>query len=94
MRDWTIEQYDFPDKAASWQVTSNTVASQSVNADASILHGGVQSAGNKIQGNFKVTNQGDDDFLGFVFGYQNRGQYYLFDWKQGDQEYRDTGTLR
>jgi hypothetical protein len=23
--------------------------------------------------------------MGFVFGYQNRGQFYLFDWKQADQ---------
>src|SRR5688572_16607658 len=23
--------------------------------------------------------------MGFVFGYQNRGQYYLFDWKQSEQ---------
>lgn len=83
---WSVVQYEFNDQPdANWVLSSgNTVASQTVNADASILKGG-SVAGTQIQGSWRVNTSSDDDFMGFVFGYQNRGQFYLFDWKQGDQ---------
>ena len=41
---------------------------------------------------------GDDDFIGLVFRWQDQGNYYLLDWKQGQQNHRGTGyeglTLR
>jgi len=65
----------------------NTTASQVVNADASILLSNFNAAGQQIAGSWRVNTSSDDDFMGFVFGYQNRGQYYLFDWKQLDQDW-------
>lgn len=47
-----------------------------------------------IRGSFEVTTTGDDDFIGFVFGYRQPTanqqlttgtDFYLFDWKQGNQ---------
>src|SRR5262245_3025287 len=86
LSSWTVIQYEFNDQPdANWVLSAgNTVASQIVNADASILKGG-SVANSQIQGSWRVDTSADDDFMGFVFGYQNRGQYYLFDWKQSDQ---------
>ena len=86
---WTVVQYEFNSQPnASWVLSnSDTTASQVVNADASILLSDFDAAGQQIAGSWRVDTSGDDDFMGFVFGYQNRGQYYLFDWKQLDQDW-------
>ena len=77
---WTVEQYQFnlqPD--ANWVLSGgNTVADQTVNADASILLSDFDIAGTALDGTWQVTTDDDDDFMGFVFGYQDRGSYYLF----------------
>jgi hypothetical protein len=39
----------------------------------------------QFDGSFGVETTGDDDFIGFVFGYNNSNDFLLFDWKQGDQ---------
>lgn len=87
---WSVVQYDHaggqPD--ANWVLSAgNTVAQQVVNADASILLSDFDIAGTALDGSWRVDNDpsGDDDFMGFVFGYQDRGSFYLFDWKQSDQ---------
>ena len=84
---WTVVQYELnsqPD--ASWSLSNgNTTATQSVNADASILLSNFDITGQEIAGSWRVNTSSDDDFMGFVFGYQDRGHYYLFDWKQLDQ---------
>lgn len=87
LSSWTVVQYElFSQPNASWTLSNgNTTATQSVNADASILLGGFDITGQEIEGSWKVNTSSDDDFMGFVFGFQNRGQYYLFDWKQLDQ---------
>ncbi len=38
-----------------------------------------------MDGTWQVKTTSDDDFMGFVFGYQNSANFYLFDWKQGTQ---------
>ena len=86
---WTVVQYEFnaqPD--ANWQLSeNNTVATQSVNADASILLSDFSSLNDRIEGTWRVTDAGgDDDFIGFVFGYQDSQHFYLFDWKQVTQD--------
>lgn len=42
--------------------------------------------GVEVTGSFEVRTSGDDDFVGFVFGWQDPGHYYLFDWKQRSQK--------
>ncbi len=39
----------------------------------------------KFDGTFGVETTSDDDFIGFVFGYNNTNDYILFDWKKGNQ---------
>lgn len=64
---------------------------QSINADPSIFIGDFDSVSQQIEGLWEIESSGDDDFVGFVFGYQNRHQYYLFDWKQKRQSYSNWG---
>jgi hypothetical protein len=86
---WTTVQYEFnfqPD--ASWDLQpGNTAVLQSINSDASIFLSGFDAAGQSINGTWRCETTNDDDFMGFVFGYQGRGQYYLFDWKKSDQNH-------
>lgn len=59
---------------------------QSVNGDPTIFHtpGAVGNIVN-LSGTFSE-NAGDDDFVGFAFGYNGPGSgFYIFDWKQGSQ---------
>lgn len=86
---WQVIQYETnfqPD--ANWLLqNNNTTALQAVNADPSILLSDFDAASQEILGTLRVETAGDDDFIGFVFGYQDRGQFYLFDWKQSSQSF-------
>ncbi len=85
--NWTVVQYNLNSQGnANWVRTeNNTVATQTNNADASILLSDFDAANLAIDGTWLVNTTGDDDYMGFVFGYQDRAHYYLFDWKQADQ---------
>ncbi|WP_210396132.1 hypothetical protein [Motiliproteus sediminis] len=41
----------------------------------------------QFQGSFSAGNDGDDDYMGFVFGFDadDTTPFFLFDWKQGQQ---------
>jgi len=86
---WQVVQYEHnqqPD--ASWMLLNNdTTAHQTVNADPSILLSDFDAVDQEIQGTWRVDTSSDDDFMGFVFGYQDRGRFYLFDWKRGSQNF-------
>jgi hypothetical protein len=84
---WSVVQYELnsqPD--ANWVLSDdNTLVTQTVNADASIFLSDFTLTNDKIEGTFRVTTSSDDDFIGFVFGYQDSQHFYLFDWKQSSQ---------
>lgn len=84
---WSVTQYEFnsqPD--ADWILEEdNTVARQTINADASILLSDFVLENDRIDGTWRVDDGWDDDFMGFVFGFQDEQRFYLFDWKQGEQ---------
>jgi len=89
LSSWVPVQYELnsqPD--ASWQLQpGNTSVIQTVNADPCILLSDFDAASQVIRGTWHVGDNSDNDFMGFVFGYQDRGQYYLFDWKQSTQTF-------
>lgn len=61
---------------------------QTLNADPSFfLNGEVQGA-YTLSGSFRVTTSFDDDYIGFAFGWQDSSNFYLFDWKQTQQDYQ------
>ncbi|MBQ9370568.1 MAG: fibro-slime domain-containing protein [Thermoguttaceae bacterium] len=76
----------------TWVLSSNnTSVTQLYNANPSILLSDFKVLNQEISGTWKTTD-GDDDFMGFVFGYQDSGHFYLFDWKGADQSWRDWGV--
>ncbi|MEM6469374.1 MAG: choice-of-anchor C family protein [Planctomycetota bacterium] len=87
---WETIQYELgfqPD--ARWELTDNNESVvQTVNADASIFLSDFDISNQRIEGTWTVETPSDDDFMGFVFGYQDEGHFYLFDWKQRSQSHR------
>jgi RHS repeat-associated protein len=83
---WSVHQYEMNSQPnANWVLSQDdTVATQTVNADASILLSDFDLANDRIEGTW-LKSGWDDDLMGFVFGYQDDQHFYLFDWKQGTQ---------
>jgi RHS repeat-associated protein len=93
LRSWTYVQSTAStgQPPANWLVdASGTSVTQTVNANASFFLSDFDLANDEIEGSWRVDTGDDDDFMGFVFGYQDPTHFYLFDWKQADQQ--DCGT--
>lgn len=91
---WHTQNLDFPgaQPAANWQLQpGNTAVLQAVNADPSFFLNGKNQTSYSIDGSWRVNTISDDDYMGFVFGYQNSSRMYMFDWKQSQQS--DSGAL-
>jgi hypothetical protein len=78
----------------------NDAVKQSTNVHPpAVFHNGVNSQGQQLSGKVSVETTSDDDFFGFVLGYQNGdlsngvADYLLIDWKQADQVYNPFGGL-
>lgn len=86
---WTAEG-----GSSNWTVQpGNDSVLQSVNGAPTVFFDptATSTQGTALSGNIQVGAEGDDDFIGFVLGY-NSGEvysssadFYLIDWKQGDQ---------
>ena len=91
LSSWIPLTLDFPggQPAGNWVLEpANTAVQQTVNADPSFFRNGVNQGSYTIDGSWQVLETGgDDDYMGFAFGYQNSSNFYLFDWKQGTQGY-------
>jgi hypothetical protein len=85
---WSVVQYPVGGQGpAEWVLEqNNTVARQRKNADPSILVSDFNFSNDQVRGGFRADLPvADDDFMGFVFGYQDQQHYYLFDWKKATQ---------
>lgn len=80
--------------AGTWTVqgTNNDSALQSRNGNPTVFFDPAANAqGTALSGSIKVETTSDNDFIGFVLGYQNNeinstnADFWLIDWKQGDQ---------
>ncbi len=65
--------------------STNTIATQTLNADPSILLSNITLSNDTMDGTWAVNTNSDDDYIGFVFGFQDNQHFYLFDWKKADQ---------
>lgn len=87
--NWTIQSQSEP----------NDSAFQSLNSAPTVLFNGMDSQGLALSGTIEVQTAGDDDFIGFVLGYDDGDltgsnpttDYILVDWKQGTQSGWDAG---
>ncbi|MBU2993721.1 VPLPA-CTERM sorting domain-containing protein [Octadecabacter sp. 1_MG-2023] len=88
--------------SGNWTVQSgNDAVLQTINTPApTVFHNNsTSSQGNDLQGQITVGSTWDDDFIGFVLGYNandlsnSAASYLLVDWKRGTQDYQGTGLL-
>lgn len=94
LTNWTVEQYSTGGggnqvwglQGANAVRTSNNGNSSMFLSDFSIDHSLVDG----LQGTIQV-NSGDDDQIGVVWGHQDRGDFYLFQWKKGAGQLADQG---
>ena len=86
LTSWTAEG------PGSWAVQAgNDSVVQTLNNDPTVFHNGLNSQGQALAGEITVQTTGDDDYIGFVLGFQAgdltsaTASYLLIDWKQLDQ---------
>ncbi|MCP5244428.1 MAG: PEP-CTERM sorting domain-containing protein [Burkholderiales bacterium] len=86
LSSWTAEG------GGNWTLqTGNNAVKQSLNGDPTVFYNNTNSQGLKLSGEITVQTTGDDDFIGFVLGYNagdlgnSSSDYLLIDWKQANQ---------
>ena len=86
LSSWTAEGQ------GTWtRASDNNSVFQSQNGNPTVFHNGVDSQGIQLSGTITVETTSDDDFIGFVLGYDagdltnDAADYLLIDWKQGAQ---------
>lgn len=86
--------------SSSWNVqTGNDSVLQTTNGAPTVFFDpdATSSQGKALSGSIEVTTTGDDDFIGFVLGYNSNeifssnANFFLIDWKQEDQSGWDEG---
>ncbi|MBB1274922.1 PEP-CTERM sorting domain-containing protein [Psychromonas sp. SR45-3] len=78
----------------NWNVAADgTSVLQTINGNPTFFISNDSFINNQFTGTFGVETTSDDDFIGFVFGYNGLDDFYLFDWKQSTQVYSgNTGS--
>ena len=72
--------------SGNWAVApGGSSVTQSINGQPTYFVSDTNYINTNFQGSFEVTTAVDDDFIGFVFGWNGLDDYYLFDWKQTTQ---------
>ncbi|MGM0584290.1 MAG: PEP-CTERM sorting domain-containing protein [Pseudomonadota bacterium] len=92
LSDWTAEG------DGNWSLEAgNNAVVQTINGLPTVFYGPGNARGNALRGTIEVQTTGDDDFIGFVLGY-NAGElaggptdFILVDWKQALQDGYDPG---
>ena len=93
LSSWTAHAFDpvGGQSAGNWVLSGDNLSvTQTVNADPSYYLNNISQTSYTMDGQWRVNTSGDDDFMGFIFGYQNASNFYLFDWKQAQQDYVGT----
>ncbi len=97
---WSAEIGPGAQGAANWSLApDNNSVTQTVNSRVGVFsNGSATSQGTALSGSIRVNTASDDDFIGFVLGFDagemdgsaSSVDYWLVDWKQGTQNYAGT----
>ena len=84
--------------AGTWILQAgNNAVKQTVNGSPTVFHNNQDSQGKALSGQITVQTGSDDDFIGFVLGYNENdltnsaADYLLIDWKQRSQSFYGMG---
>lgn len=79
---------DGPISNGLWNVSEDGLSvEQSIHSNPTFFISEESYLNTTFSGNFGVTNNSDDDFLGFIFGFNGFNDFYLFDWKRVTQDH-------
>src|SRR5262245_53474212 len=86
---WTTQNYSAG--AGNWVLQpGNTSVLQTLNGDPTVFLSDQSAVGTSIQGVIRVSTSSDNDFVGFVLGFDSgdfanaAADYLLIDWKQAN----------
>ena len=90
LSEWKEVIYHYPANGqgrGAWELSNNDQwAIQKINGDPTILVSDIDVTGVTVEGSWLMKGNSDDDLVGFVFGYQDPGHFYLLDWKKATQD--------
>lgn len=95
MHHWRGESYQNVDEPEpNWEVAADGLSVKQIqNSRPAIFHSPFSASGLRLQGVMRHTSNVDDDFLGFVLGFEpgdstdGTADFLLIDWKQADQSF-------
>lgn len=100
LNTWTEESYPAVSSfsGADWDVAADgSSVTQKINGQPTIFYSDFSAYGLETTGKIQVTTTSDDDFVGFVLGFDPGdtsslgANYLLIDWKQGTQYFNFSG---